>query len=81
MPLHLQNVLRLLPDIAPKWCQDNLLHSSYETIGSLVHALVIALDYSEAQLCLAVKQLLLSQEDDVHTLMDLWLQQKGLVFS
>ncbi len=73
-PLHLSNVPHLLPDVAPKWCSDNLLHASYEIVGSLVHALTIALDTSEVELWLAVKHLLLWHDPDVNVLVDYWLQ-------
>ncbi len=76
-PLHLANVLHLLPEVAPRWCNDNLPHKLYETVGSLVQALSFALSTSEAELMLNVKRLLLQCNPDVDALVDFWLQSQG----
>ncbi len=76
-PLHLANVLCLLLEVAPRWCNDNLLHKSYETVGSLAWALSIALDTSEVELWLAIKRLLLRCDPDIDALVDFWPQSHG----
>ncbi len=77
-PLHLSNIPCLLPEVAPKWCSDNLLHTGYETMGSLVHALTIALDTSEVELHLVVKHLLLQCDPNIDVLVDYWLQSQNI---
>ncbi len=47
-------------------------------MGSLVHAVSIALGTSEAQLHLAVKRQLLQRDLDVDILVDFWLQSQSL---
>ena len=69
-PLYLSNMPHLLPEVAPKWCSNNLPHAGYEMVGSLVCALTITLDISEVELHLVVKQLLLWHDPDVDALVD-----------
>ncbi len=73
-PLVLSGVQRLLLDIAPKWCADNLPMMSLEWCESLHIALVGTLNVSEAELCLKVKTVLLNMDEDMAFMVDNCLQ-------
>ncbi len=74
MPLVLNAFPRLLPDIAPKWCHNNLPTQSLKHCSDLHVALCGALDISEIQLQVSVKQLLLALDEDMAIFVDNCLQ-------
>ena len=78
MPLLLNAFPRLLPEIALRWCHDNLPMPSLECCSDLHVALCGALHVSEMQLQSSVKHLLLAMDEDTAFFIDNCLQQKNV---
>ncbi len=69
---------QLLPDIAPRWCHNNLPTTGLESKDSFIHVLSYALNMSELLLHLTVKRFLLDLGRLVAVVVDAWLLQEGL---
>ncbi len=77
-PLHLLLLQHLLDEVAPKWCEHNLPPLALQHIDKLMRVMEIALEFSEQDQHLRVKQVLLRDLAKVQAALESWLVDIGL---